>query len=256
MFIFKNRDKSQKWKSDLIIEDQYVLDNENRIIVTKNPDTTKHKELYLMIHQRVENHDLIDVNKWYVACYHFGDIHDITVIKDFGLFKVQKGDGLFNAIYDYKKGTFIIPIGDWNIVDSGYENSILKKYEGFLGMFTISSDVEEDDVCSYTNKVTGKTMEELFYINDGNYYGIINLDGSIRGNKLFKGTTFSKITQIIDLEQYKSLDEFKKERKNLCNAQKQRRKEEYQKMIKERNDGTMSPYLDNEVFKVLNLKKF
>ena len=29
MFIFRNRGKSQKGKSDLIIEDQYVLDNEN-----------------------------------------------------------------------------------------------------------------------------------------------------------------------------------------------------------------------------------
>lgn len=61
---------------------------------------------------------------------------------------------------------------------------------------------------------------------------------------------FSRISQIIDLDEYESLDAFKQDRKQICNAQKQ----EYQQMIETRNDGSISPYLDSEVAKVLGLK--
>lgn len=143
----------------------------------------------------------------------------------------------------------------WELVESGRNNSILKKYNGFLASFGIRSDYEEDDVYAYDNPITGERIVESFVVEDGDYYAILNIDGTIRGNKLFKGKSFSKITKIIDLDEYESLDAFKKERKQLCNDKKQKSKQEYYQLVESRNDGSISPYLDSEVAKVLNLKK-
>lgn len=168
---------------------------------------------------------------------------------------MQNSCGNFNALYDYKNAKFVVPRDVWKIVKSGKYNSILKKYNGFLALFEISSDYEDGDVYSYINPMTNEEIVESFGVNDGTYYAILNLDGTIRGNKSFKGHSFSKISQIIDLEQYESLDAFKQERKQLCNAQKEKQKQEYQEMIEARNEESFSPYLDNEDAKVLGLKK-
>ena len=237
-------------------EDRYILDDENAIIVIRNNDKNTHSEDYIMIHQRLEGGNLVEINRWYISGYYFGSIHDVTVIKDLNLFQVQNSGGAFNALYDYKNGKFVVPRGVWGIVESGRPgNSILKKYNGFLASFGISSDYEEGDVYSYTNPITNEKIVESFGVNDGTYYAILNTDGTIRGNKLFKGRSFSKISQIIDLDQYESLDAFKQERKQLCNDKKKKQKQEYQQMIETRNDGSISPYLDSEVAKVLGLKK-
>lgn len=236
-------------------EDRYILDDENAIIVIENNDRNTHSEYYIMIHQRLENGILVEIDRWYISGYYFGSIHDVTVIKDLNLFQVQNSCGAFNALYDYKNGKFVVPRGVWGVVESGRNNSILKKYNGFLASFGISSDYEEGDVYSYINPMTNEKIVESFGVKDGTYYAILNTDGTIRGNKLFKGSSFSKISQIIDLDQYESLDAFKQERKQLCNDKKQKQKQEYQQMIETRNDGSISPYLDGEVAKVLGLKK-
>lgn len=235
-------------------EDRYILDSENAIIVIENNDRNTHSEYYIMIHERLENGELVEINRWYINGYYFGSIHDVSVIKDLNLFQVQNSCGNFNALYDYKNGKFVVPRGDWSVVESGRDNSILKKYNGFLASFSISSDYEEGDVFSYTNPITNKKIIESFTVNDSNYYAILNTDGTIRGNKLFKGSSFSRISQIIDLDEYESLEAFKQERKQLCNAQKQKQKQEYQHLIESRADGSISPYLDSEVAKVLELK--
>ena len=80
------------------------------------------------------------------------------------------------------------------------------------------------------------------------------MDGSIRGNKLFRGKNFSKIEEIIDLNEYESLENFKELRKAKCNEIKQLQKQEYYRMIKERNNGSISPYLDEEVARIISLK--
>lgn len=237
------------------IEDRYILDNENAIIVIENNDRNTHSEYYIMIHQRLENGKLVEINRWYISGYYFGPIQEVTVIKDLNLFQVQNSYGEFNALYDYKNGKFVVPRGVWGIIESGRGNSILKKYNGFLASFGISSDYEEGDVYSYTNPLTNEKIVESFGVKDGTYYAILNTDGTIRENKLFKGGSFSKISQIIDLDQYESLDAFKQERKQLCNDKKQKQKQKYQQMIETRNDGSISPYLDSEVAKVLGLKK-
>ena len=234
-------------------EDKYILDDENAIIIIKNNDTHTHNEHYIMIHQRLQNGKLVEINRCYINSYYFGTIHNYSQIKELNLFKVQDG-GYFGALYDYKNGKFVVSQGVWQNIITGHNNKILNKYNGFLATFKISADYEEGDVLSYTNPMTNEKVVESFGVNDGIYYAIINIDGTIRGNKLFKGSSFSKINQIIDLDQYESLDAFKQERKQICNAQKQKQKQEYQQMIETRNDGSISPYLDSEVAKVLGLK--
>ena len=44
-------------------------------------------------------------------------------------------------------------------------------------------------------------------------------------------------------------------RKEWCNQMKQRNKEHYQQMIAERGNNNTSPYLDEEVLRIIELKK-
>ncbi len=248
--------KEQKSKIEKLVsrqqtEDRYILDDEDAIIVIHSDESTG----YIMIHERLVDGKLVEINRWPLRSYYFGSIHDVTVIEDLNLFQVQNNGGNFNALYNYKEGRFVVPQNTWGLVESGRGNSILKKYNGFLASFEIRSDYEEDDVYAYDNPITGERIVESFGVGDGYYYAILDIDGTIRGNKLFKGKSFSKITQIIDLDEYESLDAFKKERKQLCNDKKQKSKQEYYQLLESRNDGSISPYLDSEVAKVLNLKK-
>lgn len=230
-------------------EDRYILDDENAIIVIRGD------EEYIMIHERLVDDKLVEMNRWSVKSYYFGFKFDEAAIRDLNLFKVQNGTGDFNAIYDYKKGMFVVPQNIWSVVNSGRNNNLLEKYGGFLATLRIYSDAEYDDVYSYKNPYTDETIVESFSVSDGDYYAILELDGTIRGNKLLKGSSFSKITEIIDLDEYGSIEEFKRERKQLCNDAKKKQKQEYYHMLATRNDGSISPYLDSEVVKVLNLKK-
>lgn len=246
----EKKSKIEKLVSYQNTKDRYILDEEDAIIVIHSDETTG----YIMIHERLVDDKLVEINRWPMTGYYFGYIHDITPIKELHLFKIQNGNQ-FNALYDYKSGNFVIPRKTWDIVEFGRDNELLKKYNGFLASFNISSDYENDDVYAYDNEITGEKIVESFSVKDGIYYAILNIDGTIRGNKLFKGNSFSKITKIIDLDEYESLDEFKKERKQLCNVQKQKSKQEYYKLLESRKDGSVSPYLDNEVAKILNFKK-
>ena len=235
-------------------EDKYVLDDKNAIIVIRNPNK-KSSYYYIMIHERLIDDELQEINRWNMESYHFGSIHDQSVIKQYSLFKVQGTNGNFNALYNYKKAQFVIPQREWQTLYFGKNDKYLKEYNGILGEFRIDSTPEKSDMISYISPLTNEKIVESFSVSDGNYYAIINLDGSIRKKKLFKGSSFSKIKKIIDLKEYGTLQEFKEERKRMCNEKKQNKKDAYYKMLEERNDGSISPYLDNEVIKVLQLKK-
>jgi len=245
----------KKLVSKQTLKDMYILDDENAMILINKEDREIHKEFYIMIHQRLQDEKLVELNRWYINSYYFGKIQYFTFLKDLNLFQFQNGCGQFNALYDYKSGEFVVPRDVWDVVESGYNNELLKKYNGFLATFRVTSDYEEGDVYSYINPITNDKIVESFGKSDGNYYAIINTDGTIRQNKLFKGSSFSKISQIIDLDEYESLESFKEERKQICNVNKQKQKEEYKKMIEARNDGSISPYLDSEVAQILGLKK-
>lgn len=235
-------------------QDKYILDDENAIIVIKNPNK-KSEYYYIMIHERLINGKLQEINRWNMKTYYFGSIHDETVIEDLNLFKVQGVSGNFSSLYNYKKGEFVIPRGEWGMLDFGRNNKNLEKYNGILGVFRLSSSREKSDTISYVNPLTNEKIVETFNVTDGDYYAIINLDGTIRKKKLFKGSSFSKIEEIIDLKQYDSLQQFKEERKRICNQEKNKKKETYYQMLAERNDGSISPYLDTEVMKILKIKK-
>lgn len=235
-------------------EDRYLLDDKNAIILVKNNDKTSHSETYIMIHERLIDGRIKEINRWYMSGYYFGSIHYVTPISNLNLFKIQNGAGSFNALYDYQNGKFVVPRGDWDLLEFGRRNKLLEQYNGILASFSLSSDYEEDDELSYVNPVTNEKVVESFGVRDGNYYALLNLDGTIRGNRLFKGENFSKIESIIDLDKYESLAEFKKERKQFCNDKKKKQKQEYYQMIEARNDGSISPYLDSEVAKILELK--
>lgn len=251
--MFNNKEERNKIKKLILsqkTEDRYILDDENAIIVIHSDEPTG----YIMIHERLVDNKLIEINRWPIRSYYFGSIHNAAIISDFNLFQVQNNDGHFNAIYDYKKDIFVVPQNTWRVVNSGHDNDILKKYGGFLASFYIHSDYEESDIVRYENLITGEKMIESFGETDVCYYAILELDGTIRGNKLFKGSSFSKITEIIDLNKYKSLEDFKQERRQLCNDTKKKKKQKYYQMLATRNDESISPYLDSEVAKVLSLK--
>lgn len=100
------------------------------------------------------------------------------------------------------------------------------------------------------NPVTNRKIEEFFIVRDENYYIMINIDRTIRGNKLFKGSNFSKIKSIIDLKKWESLIKFKRKNKQLCNALKDINKREHYRWLKSRNND-ISPYMNQEGLKIL-----
>ncbi len=222
-------------------EDKYILDNNNAIIITKT------NNFYTMIHYRLINDTLIEINRWKVNSYYFGYIQELSLIKNFNLFKVQNGTGNFNAIYNYKLDKFIIPQNKWEIIDFNLFND----YKCFLCSFNINSNFTNDDIYTYFNEITNRNETEKFYFNDGKYFALIDVNGNIIGNKLLKGFSLSKITDIIDLNDYNSLEEFKNSRILYCNNEKERLKEEHYKKLQA--NSTNSPYLDNEVSKILKL---
>ena len=226
-------------------EDRYILDDENAIIVIYNDENYPHNG-YVMIHERLVNDKLVEINRWPLRSYYFGSIHKASSIKDLNLFQVQNGRGNYNAIYNYKEGKFIVPQNTWKSVIS---YPYLERCNGFLAFFEIRSDYEEDDTYIYFNPITGEKIKDSFIVRDDYYYAILDIDGSIRDNKLFKGRSLSEITKIIDLDKYESLDAFKEERTQICNDIKQKKKKEYYQSLESRQ------HLASAVAKVLNLKK-
>lgn len=234
---------------------KYLLDDENAIIRIKNNDETSDRQPFIMIHKRLIDGKLSEVNRWYINSYYLNPISGEEVIKDLNLFKIQNDMDGYDALYDYKKCRFVVPKGEWDLLEFGNHNQFVEQYNGILASFSVSSDYAEDDVISYTNILTQEKIVESFVVKDGKYYAILNADGSIRANKLFKGNEFSKIESIIDLSEYASLAEFKRERKEFCNKRNIAKKQEYYKTIASRNDGSISPYLDREVAQILELRK-
>ena len=179
--------KEQKSKIEKLVsrqqtEDRYILDDEDAIIVIHSDESTG----YIMIHERLVDGKLVEINRWPLRSYYFGSIHDVTVIEDLNLFQVQNNGGNFNALYNYKEGRFVVPQNTWGLVESGRGNSILKKYNGFLASFEIRSDYEEDDVYAYDNPITGERIVESFGVGDGYYYAILEEINYLKGSLFLK----------------------------------------------------------------------
>ena len=101
----EEKSKIERLVSNQKIEDRYILDDEDAIIVVHSEEETG----YIMIHERLVDNKLVEINRWPIKLYHFGSIHRVSPIKEFNLFQVQNNSGQFNAIYDYKKGLFVVP---------------------------------------------------------------------------------------------------------------------------------------------------
>ena len=90
---------------------------------------------------------------------------------------------------------------------------------------------------------------------DDMYNPDVNLDGTIRGNSLFKGEHLGKIEKIIDLSQYGSLEEFKTQRRTELNEISEQNKKAYYDKVGTGHWKNPSPYMDEEVIKVMSLSK-
>ena len=225
--------------------DYYILDNENAIVVNLNSYNR-----YTIKHMRLKNNNLVILNQWEVSQYSFDSY---AVIKPFSLLKIYNQSSC-SSVYDFANAKFIISSRDWDNLEFGPYNNCINKYKGILAYFDIQSEQKKDDIIQYINPVTNEEMVEDFAVVDGHYYAIINLDGTIRCNKLFKGSTFSKIEEIIDLNEYQSLADFKNVKKRICNEIKNEKRNAYLEVIKNRNNNNISPYLDEEVARILEIK--
>ena len=234
--------------------DYYILDEENAIIIINNDNKATRKDYwYTMIHERLINGKLVEINRWNSKWILGSQIKEV-LLKNYHLFKIPDKNNfmVFSTLYDYKNDCFVVPSGIWNELEFGYPNNcLLQKYDGIRAYFELSSDYEDDDYISYYNPLTDANIIDKFIIHDKRYYAILNFDGTIRGNKLFRGESFSKIEDIIDLNEYESLEDFKNQRKRELNELKQRKKQAYRETITKHNTGDVSPYLDNEVFKIV-----
>ena len=257
MYIYDRYDEYGKIKCIVKSQnniDSYILDAKNAIVV-KNHTYGYSNSTYTMIHQRIKDNLLIEVNRWTINNYYTGYIRDNSVLKEHNLFKIQNGFGGYDGLYDYKEGSFIIKPGTWKYLEFGLNNENVENFAGIVAGFDITSSLEPNDEYSYFNEITGEQVIRSFKVNDGSYFAILNLDGSIRGNKLFKGTSLSKVDQVIDLNNYQSLDNFIYERIEICDDIKCREKNQFYSTLVETSDGVVLPYQDLEVARILNLNK-
>ncbi len=237
------------------IEEALILDEKNAIIITSiesNDDDNYQEEKnlnYIMSHVQLKDQELQFVSQWNMDLFYYGILKRDQWLKDLKLFKIWTGRK--QGLYDYTKGKFIIPLNDWDTLLFGNHKEYIKKYKGILATFELTSEFEKGDVFTYINPVTSQSMIESFKIQDKPYFAILNFDGSIRGNKLFYGNDFSKIEDIIDLNHYDSLQDFKKQRKAILTNIKREKKLEYEKRLKSKQEKNLSPYLDDEVYKIV-----
>lgn len=230
-------------------EDVTILDDKNAIVVFRDNGNS------IIVHERLVEGQLIKISKRISFDYDYFE-DKFSLINQLSLLKKANHREDYNLTYQYKKNSYIIDNGIWNTISfPNGNNDLLKKHKCAVGMLKISSDFEEGDKYSFISPITGEKVIETLEINDGNYFAILNFDGTIRGNTLFKGNSVAQAEDPIDLNDCGSLEDFIQFRKNLCNEMKQRNKNAYQEIIEKRNDGSISPYLDSEVMHVIKLKK-
>jgi len=241
----------------------YMLDGKNAISLIDNPDKKiLSQHFYEMIHYKQINGNLIEMNRWAETSYLFGVNYNEFILSKLGYFMVQGTEllGIYDSIYDYKNAKFIVEKGIFDSV--GVDNDVaramnnhknyLEEYNCFLGRFTLKSD---NDTIVYVNPVTNDNLVYSFAPKEETYFALINTNGTIRGKKLFKGNNFSQIETIIDLNDYKSIKDFKEKRTKELNEIKRQIKELYFMKLQNTNQKTISPYLDDEVAKIISLKK-
>lgn len=226
-------------------DDVYYLDETNAILIYRGYLL---KEPYVFIHYRLIDNRLQEIMRWQANKYYWGYDEEDTIIPKYHAFKMREGRRTV-GLYNYKDGKIVIEPGTWDNLYFG----TLEKYESILAEFNVTSDYEEGDTFTYINPVTNEQLVNSFTIKDGKYFGILNYAGQIKGHKLFRGKEFSKIEETIDLNDYdiNSINDFKDQRRYVCNELKNMQKREYLEQLKTRNCQNNSPYLDEEVLEIV-----
>lgn len=249
-------------------EDFLVFDEEDAIVVVKNPNESS-KNDYLMIHYRFIDGKLKEMNRWEQRTRFFGPTNHQN-ITELNLFMVPGGCNIFHpswdccgSLYDYKTCKFVVPKGDFDgismtnhlagVMHAIPEKNYLKESNCFLSNFELTSEYEEGDILHYTNPITSEDMAYCFSSSEI-YFAFLNIDGTIRGNKLFRGRNLSRIENTIDLENYVSLEEFKKSRRKELTKKKNIAKKNYYENTKKEQKAFISPYQDDEIMRLLELK--
>ncbi len=243
----------QEVMKEPFVKGKFILDDEDVIMVINPTDT---HDGYSMVHKRLVNGQLVEIKRWPIRSYFYGYCTKDVIVEGLNLFKTQgvTGDSMA-SLYDYKAGEFVVQPQVWDSITEGTKGQYLENYNGFLAGFRVHSDYESDDVYHYDNPVTGEKVVECHSICTDTFYAMLNTDGTIRGNKLFYGSSFSRIREIIDLGGYASVEDFKDNVRKECNDKKKKSKEAYYQLLADRNDGSISPYLDSEVNNILKLGK-
>jgi len=153
-----------------------------------------------------------------------------------------------SALYDFKNAEFIVKPGIWAYINN--YNECIKRHNGLLAGFTLCSKVLDDESLTYPDIFTGGQTHYFFNSDFETYFAILNYDGTIRGNKIFKGNAINSVTEIIDLSEYGSVEKFKEHRLLILEEQKQEKIRQYKEFIA--NRSSISPYFDNEVLSIIS----
>ncbi len=237
--------------SNIVCSDKVVLDDQNVIVIYENP----YKEngySYIMVHYRLQDKKFFEVNRWDQERFYFVK-PEIEILKDLKLFMIKGKMGCFskfqdayNAIYHYEKGQFIVKKGIWDSL--GYQNCTginddihyLEDYHCFIAHFKLCHVLDKKVEDSKTTKIS----EEGFSIEDKNHFAVLNLDGTIRGNRLFIGDDLFHIEQIVDLG-LSTLEDYKKSRIKLLHIWGEIYKSGFAQKLVSKYEGT------EEVMKIL-----
>lgn len=217
---------------------KYQLDGNNiiTIYIEESCHGPSEPETFTVIHQRLINEKIVTINKWFVQ----SKTYNASIIENLNLFFWK------NFIYDYKQGKFLVEQNNWDEITwvynrrAHYDINFLESYNCFIASF----EIKPDDICKcHRSLITDEYSYETFGINE-RYYGILNIDGTIRQNKLFKGEDLTSIEETITLPRNSSLKDFKADRLQTLI---QKNKEEAEKY-----DQKVSLYRDKDVMDVLN----
>ncbi|MDE5539113.1 MAG: hypothetical protein K2J20_01335 [Bacilli bacterium] len=219
-----------------------ILDKDNAIVEEIGTD-----KACRMAHLRIVDGWLTEINSWDLPS-NSKHGHQIYPIKDLGICLI--GDFLGNcyAIYDFKNAEFTVTPGVWDDIND-YDIHI-KGHNGFLARFTLCSYATEGELLECPDFLRHQAN---FPLNSDveRYFAALNYNGTIRADKLFRGDNMDCVTEIIDLAEYGSVEEFKARRLQALEEQKQERIRQYKEFLANRNDVNMSLYLDSEILSVM-----
>lgn len=217
---------------------KYQLDGNNIITIYVSEPCLGLSEpgIFMVIHQRLVNEKIVTINKWFVQ----SKTCNASIIENLDLFFWT------NFIYDYKQGVFLVEQDNWDKITWVYNRKLhydinfLESYNCFIASF----EIKTDDIGAWHHSlITDEGSYKTFGTKE-KYYGILNIDGTIRQNKLFKGENLTSIEETITLPENTSLKDFKTNRLQALIKKNREKAEEYNKKA--------ASYRDKDVMKVLN----